>query len=67
MHAEKGVERLQKEITVSSLRSLQAHGYLQLLARNYARSTVNLPGEKADLQDGVRANVADVYKKLQAA
>ncbi len=54
---------LQKRMTVASLKSMQANGYGEILARVLAESNPHY-GPMPPLQNGVNANIADVYKNL---
>jgi glyoxylase-like metal-dependent hydrolase (beta-lactamase superfamily II) len=61
--AGKSVADLQKTITVNSLKSLQSNGYAEYLAKNQKES---LPAfdSSAQLQNGLKGNIAQVYKNL---
>ncbi len=65
---EKGrsAEELQKGITLASLRTLQADGYIEKLRANYARATPTYPGAPSAVEGGLAGNIADVYKKLKS-
>jgi glyoxylase-like metal-dependent hydrolase (beta-lactamase superfamily II) len=54
---------LQKRITVASLKSLQSNGYGDLLQRNHSRFEPNF-GPLPPLQNGVNANISDIYTNL---
>lgn len=57
------VAETQKRITVASLRSLQSNGYEAFLTRILADSTPHF-GDMPPLQDGVNANIAEIYQNL---
>jgi cyclase len=61
--AGKTVEELKKTITVASLKSLQADGYAKFLADNLYRFFPNY-GPAAPLQQGIDANIEQIYKNL---
>ncbi|MBV9611021.1 MAG: MBL fold metallo-hydrolase [Acidobacteriaceae bacterium] len=54
---------LQKTITVASLKSMQSNGYAEYVARNLYRFEPNF-GPAAPLQNGINANIVDVYNNL---
>ncbi len=54
---------LKKRIRVASLKSFQANGYGEIVARVLAESTPHY-GPMPPLQDDVNENIADVYKNL---
>jgi cyclase len=57
------LEELQKRMTVAALRSMQADGYGEILARVLEESTPHY-GPMPPLQNEVDANIADVYRNL---
>ena len=57
------LDEMQKQLTVTSLKSLQANGYGDLLAQVLAASNPHY-GPMPPLQSGVNGNIADVYKNL---
>ena len=61
--AGKTVAELQKTITVTSLKSLQANGYAKFLADNLYKFFPNF-GPAAPLQSGVNTNIEHIYKNL---
>ena len=61
--AGKSVADLEKTITVASLKSLQSNGYAKFLVDVERVSEPNF-GPPAPLQNGVNANIADIYKNL---
>src|SRR5205823_6639876 len=61
--AGKSVADLQKIITVNSLKSLQSNGYAEYLAKNQKESLPEFDSA-AQLQNGLKGNIADVYKNL---
>ena len=50
-------------MTVASLKSLEANGYGEILTRVLAESNPHY-GPMPPLQNGVNANIADVYANL---
>lgn len=61
--AGKSVADLQKTIAVSSLKSLESNDYGELLIRNNERFNPHF-GKMPPLQDGVNANILDIYSNL---
>jgi hypothetical protein len=61
--AGKSVADLQRTITVASLNSMQSNGYAKFLVDVQRVSEPNF-GPPAPLQNGVNANIADIYKNL---
>jgi cyclase len=61
--AGKSIADLQKIITVNSLKSLQSNGYAEYLAKNQKESLPEFESS-AQLQNGLKGNIADVYKNL---
>ncbi len=61
--AGKSVAEIQKTITVASLKSLQSNGYAKFLVDVERVSEPNF-GPTAPLQNGVNANIEDIYKNL---
>jgi glyoxylase-like metal-dependent hydrolase (beta-lactamase superfamily II) len=57
------VAEMQKRFTVASLKSLQSNGYAEFLARTSEQSNAHF-GKMPPLQEGVNANVHDVYSNL---
>jgi len=57
------LDEMQKRITVASLHAMQANGYADLLAHVLEVSTPHY-GPMPPLQDGVNANIRDVYTNL---
>lgn len=60
------VADLQKRITAASLKSLQSNGYGAYLARNNVRFEPSF-GAPPPLQEGVNANIVEVYTNLDRA
>ena len=54
---------MQKIITVNSLKSLQSNGYAEYLAKNQKESLPEFDSG-AQLKNGLKGNIADVYKNL---
>jgi glyoxylase-like metal-dependent hydrolase (beta-lactamase superfamily II) len=54
---------MQKQITVTSLKSLDSNGYGAFLMKSIASGEPHF-GEPAPLQEGVNTNIAEVYKNL---
>jgi cyclase len=61
--AGKSVADLQKTVTIASLKSMQSNGYAVFVANNLYQSEPNF-GPAAPLQNGVNANIVDIYKNL---
>jgi glyoxylase-like metal-dependent hydrolase (beta-lactamase superfamily II) len=61
--AGKSVADLQKNIAISSLKSLQSNGYAELLIRNNELSNPHF-GKMPPLQDGVNINILEIYNNL---
>ncbi len=57
------LDEMKKQMTVASLKSLQANGYGDLLAKVLAASNPHY-GPMPPLQNGVNGNIADVYANL---
>jgi cyclase len=57
------VEETQKQITVASLKSLDSNGYGAFLTKSIASGEPHF-GSPLPLQNGINANIADVYKNL---
>jgi cyclase len=57
------VAEMQKRFTVGSLKSLQSDGYAEFLVRTSAEGEAHF-GNMPPLQDGVNANIKDVYLNL---
>jgi hypothetical protein len=57
------VGEMQKRFTVASLKSLQSNGYAEFLVRTSEQSNAHF-GKMLPLQDGVNANIHDVYSNL---
>jgi glyoxylase-like metal-dependent hydrolase (beta-lactamase superfamily II) len=57
------LEEMQKRMTVASLKSLQANGYGEIVARVLEAGNPHY-GPMPPLQNGVEANIADVYRNL---
>ena len=64
--AGKPLAELQKTITISSLKSLQANGYGSYVADNLNKLTV-YAGSRTPVEDRLRANVDAIYKDLDRA
>ena len=54
---------MQQRFTVASLKSLQSNGYKEFLVRTSEQSNAHF-GKMAPLQEGVNANIRDVYSNL---
>jgi hypothetical protein len=61
--AGKSVAALQKIITVNSLKSLQSNSYAEYVAKNQKESLPEFDSS-AQLQNGLKGNIAQVYKNL---
>jgi glyoxylase-like metal-dependent hydrolase (beta-lactamase superfamily II) len=57
------VAEMQKRFTVASLKSLQSNGYAEFLVRTSEQSEAHF-GKMPPLQEGVNANIQDVYLNL---
>jgi cyclase len=58
-----GVAEMQKQITVASLKSLDSNGYGAFLTKGMASGEPHF-GDAPPLQNGVNANISDIYKTL---
>jgi glyoxylase-like metal-dependent hydrolase (beta-lactamase superfamily II) len=58
-----GVDEMQKQITVSSLKSLDSNGYGAYLMKSMGAGLPHF-GEPATLQSGINSNIRDIYKNL---
>jgi hypothetical protein len=54
---------MQQRFTVASLKSLQSNGYKEFLVRTSEQSNAHF-GKMPPLQEGVGANIRDVYANL---
>jgi hypothetical protein len=54
---------MQKRFTVASLKSLRSNGYAEFLVRTSEQSEAHF-GKMPPLQEGVNANIHDVYSNL---
>jgi glyoxylase-like metal-dependent hydrolase (beta-lactamase superfamily II) len=54
---------MQRRFTVASLKSLQSNGYKEFLVRTSEQSNAHF-GKMPSLQEGVNANIRDVYSNL---
>jgi glyoxylase-like metal-dependent hydrolase (beta-lactamase superfamily II) len=64
--AGKPLAELQKTLTMSSIKTLQANGYGSYVADNLKNFTVYL-GEKTAVEDRLAANIEAIYKNLDRA
>jgi hypothetical protein len=64
--AGKPLAELQKTLTMSSVKTLQANGYGSYVADNLKNLTVYL-GEKTAVEDRLAANIEAIYKNLDRA
>jgi len=60
------LKEMQARLTVASLKSMRSNGYQGFLERTVAAGNSHF-GPMPPLQDGVNANIADVYKNLDRA
>jgi hypothetical protein len=61
--AGKTAAELEKTLTVSSVKTLQANGYARYVADNLSKFTVYL-GHKTSLEDRLAANIENIYGNL---
>lgn len=67
LEAGRSLEELEKDITPASLRSLQADGFVEKVQIEVARLGPGFPTDTLPaLEQAVRSNVADIYKRLKA-
>lgn len=61
--AGRNVEELQKTLTIKSLKSLQANGYIDYVTDNLAKFSVYI-GQKTSVEDRLSANIEAIYNNL---